>query len=215
MIITWIGQSCFKIQDKLGPEGVTLVTDPYDKATGLKVPNFEADIITISRDHTDHNNSSALRGEPFVIKIPGEYDVKGVMVQGIPSAHKDDSSADKENVIYRIEMDNLTIVHLGALGHVLSDEQLESLEGVDILLIPVGGGSGLDAKQAVEVVSQLEPRIVVPMHYKINGLKEPLDEVEKFIKELGVSPLSEEKLKISQKDLPQEGMSLFVLNPSN
>jgi L-ascorbate metabolism protein UlaG (beta-lactamase superfamily) len=112
-------------------------------------------------------------------------------------------------------MDGLTIAHLGDIGHTLSDEQLESLEGVDILILPVGGDYTLDAKKAVEVVSQIEPRIVIPMHYKIKGLNLPLDEVDKFNKELGISPVIEEKLKISRKDLPQEGMELFVLNPSN
>ena len=216
MIITWIGQSCFKIQDKVGPEGITLVTDPYDKSIGLKTPNFEANIITISHDHVGHNNAEALRGKPFVIDVPGEYDVQGILVQGIPSFHDDKVGIEKgENIIYRIEVDGITIAHLGDLGHSLSDEQLEQLEGVDVLLIPVGGVTTIDAKKAVEVVSQIEPRIVIPMHYKIKDLKENLDELDKFIKELGVNPINEDKLKMNKKDLPQEGMDLFVLSPSN
>ncbi|MBD3247904.1 hypothetical protein GF382_01280 [Candidatus Falkowbacteria bacterium] len=216
MIITWIGQSCFKIQDKVGPEGKTLVTDPFDKSIGLKAPNFESDVATVSHDHYDHNNVSSLRGEPFVIDSPGEYDVKGIMVQGIASFHDDKNGEERgENTIFRIEMDDLTIAHLGDLGHELTDEQLEELEGVDILLIPVGGVFTIDSKKAVKVVSQIEPRIVVPMHYKIKGLNENIDPVDKFIKELGVNPTNEEKLKINKKDLPQEGMELVVLVPSN
>jgi L-ascorbate metabolism protein UlaG (beta-lactamase superfamily) len=212
MIISYLGQSCFKLQDKLGPEGITLITDPFHKEIGLKVPNFEADIITVSHQHPDHNNIEALRGNPFIIDSAGEYDVKGVMMQGINSFHDAKEGAERGgNTIYRINMDDLTIVHLGDLGHILTDKQLEQLEGIDILLIPVGGCHTIDAKVAVEVIGQLEPRIVIPMHYKLPGMKTDNDPVEKFIKELGVEPKKEEKLKIAKKDLPQEGMDLVVL----
>lgn len=212
MIITWLGQSCFKIQDKVGPEGITVVTDPFDKTVGLKVPNFEAQVVTISHDHYDHNNAKALRGDPYVIDGAGEYDVKGVMVEGIESYHDDKKGEERgTNVMYRIELDDITVAHLGDLGHALDDKQLERLAGSDILLIPVGGVYTIDAKKAVEVVSQLEPRIVIPMHYKIPGLKIELDPVDKFVKELGLKPTEEEKLKINKKDLPQEDMELVVL----
>ncbi|MDD4901962.1 MAG: MBL fold metallo-hydrolase [Patescibacteria group bacterium] len=213
MMISYLGQSCFKLQDKLGPEGVTLVTDPFDKELGLKVPNFEADIVTVSHQHHNHNNAAALRGNPFIIDTPGEYDIKNVMVQGIKTWHDAKGGAERgENIVYRIEMDDLTIVHLGDLGHILTDEQLEQLDDVDILFIPVGGKVTLDAKAAVEVIGQLEPRIVIPMHYKLSGAKADLDAVEKFIKELGVQPRKEEKLKVAKKDLPVEGMELVVLD---
>lgn len=212
MIITWLGQSCFKIQDKIGPEGVTLVTDPFDKSTGLKVPNFEAQIVTVSHDHYDHNNVKALRGDPYLINCAGEYDVKGVMVDGIEAYHDEKKGAERGlNVIYRIEMDDIAVVHLGDLGHALEDSQLEKIAGVDILLIPIGGKYTIDAKKAVEIVSQVEPRIIIPMHYKIPNLKIDLDPLDKFVKELGIVPTEEEKLKISKKDLPQEDMELVVL----
>lgn len=212
MIITWQGHSCFKIQDKIGPDGVTLVTDPFNKETGLKVPNFEADIVTVSHNHDDHNNVAALRGNPFLIDCAGEYDFKGILVEGIDAYH--DGSQGKErgsNIIYRIEVEDISIVHLGDLGDVLDNAQLEKLAGTDILLIPVGGKYTLDAKKAVEVISQIEPRIVIPMHYKIDGLKYDIDPVDKFVKEIGVTPSYEEKLKITKKDLPQEDMELVVL----
>lgn len=213
MIITYIGHSCFKIQDKTGSEGATVVTDPFDKSVGLKVPNFDADIITVSHNHNDHNNIKAFRGQPFIIDGAGEYDVHGVIIEGIESYH--DSEQGKKlgkNVMYRIELDDITVAHLGDLGHILDNKQLEKLVGTDILLIPVGGKYTLDAKKAVEVVSQIEPRIVIPMHYKIAGSKIDVDGVDKFIKEIGVKPTEEEKLKISKKDLPQEDMELVVLN---
>lgn len=212
MMISYLGQSCFKLQDKLGPEGVTLVTDPFGKELGLKVPNFEADIVTVSHQHADHNNTGALRANPFIIDTPGEYDIKSVMVQGIESFHDTKNGAERgKNIIYRIEMDDLTLVHLGDLGHALTDAQLDQLDKVDILFIPVGGKYTIDAKMAVEIIGQLEPRVVIPMHYKLPGSKAELDPVEKFVKELGVQPKREEKLKLAKKDLPQEGMELVIL----
>jgi L-ascorbate metabolism protein UlaG (beta-lactamase superfamily) len=213
MIITWLGQSCFKIQDKIGADGVTIVTDPFDKKYGLKVPNFEANIVTVSHDHDDHNNVKSLRGNPFVITTAGEYDVQGIMVEGVESYHDEKQGAERgKNIIYRIEVEDITIVHLGDLGHVLDDKQLEKLVGADILLVPVGGKYTIDAKKAVEVVSQVEPRIVIPMHYKISGLKiDDIENVEKFVKEMGVKPTEEDKLKINKKDLPQEDMELVIL----
>ena len=216
MIITHIGHSCFKIQDKTGTEGITLTTDPYDKSIGLKVPNFESDIVTISHDHEDHNNAKALRGEPFVIDSAGEYDIKDISIHGVESYHDNEKGKSRgENIIYRIVMDDISIVHLGDLGHVLDNKQLEVLAGTDILLIPVGGKYTIDAKKAAEVVSQIEPRIIIPMHYKVSGLKYDIDGVDKFIKEMGIKPTEELKLKINKKDLPQEDMELVVLEMVN
>ncbi|MDP2944583.1 MAG: MBL fold metallo-hydrolase [bacterium] len=213
MIITWQGHSCFKLQDKIGPEGVIVVTDPFDKEVGLKVPNFEADIVTVSHQHHDHNNVSALRGAPFIIDCAGEYDFKGVLIEGIDSYHDEKEGAERGgNIIYRIEIDDISVTHLGDLGHILNDAQLEKLAGTDILLIPVGGKYTLDAKKAVEVISQIEPRIVIPMHYKTPDVKFDLDGIEKFIKEIGLTPTYEEKLKISKKDLPIEDMELVILS---
>jgi len=212
MIITWQGHSCFKIQDKIGPEGVTVVTDPFDKKVGLKVPNFEADIVTISHDHFDHNNAGALRGKPMVLDCAGEYDFKGVLVEGVDSYHDEKEGKERgHNIIFRIEIDDISITHLGDLGSPLNDTQLEKLVGTDILLIPVGGGYTIDAKKAVEIIAQIEPRIVIPMHYKIPGLKVDVEGVDKFVKELGIQATYEDKLKISKRDLPQEERELVIL----
>ena len=212
MHITWLGQSCFKLQDKIGPDGVLLVTDPYGDEIGLKMPRLEANIVTVSHGHFDHNNTDAIRGNPFIINTAGEYEIKGVFIEGVESWHDEKNGSERdENIIYRIEMEDISITHLGDLGHVLDTKQLEKLEGTDILLIPVGGKYTINAAKAVEVISQIEPRIVIPMHYKITGLKVDIDGVEKFIKELGLKPRNEEKLKITKKDLPQEDMELVVL----
>ncbi len=212
MILTWLGHSCFKMQDKAGPDGVTVITDPFDKETGLKLPNYEADIVTVSHDHHDHNNVGALRGNPFVINCAGEYDVKNVLIEGIDSYHDANNGSERgANLIFRFEIDDISVVHLGDLGQVLDSTQLEKLAGTDILLIPVGGKYTLDAQKAVEVISQIEPRIIIPMHYKTPDLKIEIEGVDKFIKEIGLTPSYEEKLKINKKDLPQEDMELVIL----
>ncbi len=214
MIISYIGHSCFKIQDKAGSDGVTAVTDPFDKKIGFKAPNFEADIVTVSHDHYDHGNVGSIRGNPFVIDSAGEYDKNGVAVQGIDSYHDVKEGAERgKNIIYRIDIDDMSVAHLGDLGHILGAKQLERLEGTDILLIPVGGKYTIDAKKAAEVVGQIEPRIVIPMHYNVKGLKvDGLDGVDKFIKEIGLTPTYEDKLRINKKDLPQEDTELVVLS---
>jgi L-ascorbate metabolism protein UlaG (beta-lactamase superfamily) len=212
MHLTYLGHSCFKIQDKIGSEAITVATDPYDKSIGLKPPHFEADIVTVSHDHYDHNNREAIKGEPFVVDAAGEYDIKGVSIEGVETYHDQNEGRDKGlNIAYRIEIDDISIVHLGDLGHILNEKQLERLGGADILLIPVGGKYTLDAKKAVEVVSQIEPRIVIPMHYKTRDIQLDIDGVEKFVKELGLKPREEDKLKISKKELPVEEMELWIL----
>jgi len=214
MYLTWLGHSCFKLQDKTGSEATVVVTDPFDpQFTGLKMPSLEADIVTVSHDHQDHNYLKAIRRPPFVIRAAGEYEVRGVAVEGVDSYHDDQEGAKRGgNVIYRLDIDDITVTHLGDLGASLSAKQLEHLEGTDILLVPVGGHYTLDAKQAVEVVNQIEPKIIIPMHYAVSGLKISLDEVDKFIKELGLSPVKEDKLKISRRDLPTEDMELVLLS---
>jgi len=194
-------------------KGITLITDPFDKSTGLKVPSLEADIVTVSHDHADHNNIKAIKGSPFVISSAGEYDYKDVGIVGVQAYHDGEhGKARGSNVIYRIEIDDISIAHLGDLAHTLDNEQLEILAGTDILLIPVGGKSTLDAKKAVEVISQIEPRIVIPMHYNVPGLTfTDLDGVDKFIREIGVQPTEEERLKISKKDLPVDEMKVVIL----
>jgi len=213
MLISYLGHSCFKLQDKTGSEGITLVTDPFGKNVGFKEPHFEADIVTVSHGHDDHNNTGAIRGNPFLIDSAGEYDVKGVSVEGVDSFHDDKEGKDRgKNIIYRISMDDLLIAHLGDLGQgALDTKQLEKLEGTDILLIPVGGKYTIDAKKAVEIISQIEPRIVIPMHYKVKDSRIDIDGLDKFVKEFGVKPREEEKLKISKKDLPQEDTELVIL----
>ena len=217
MLINWHGQSCFKIQG----DKATVITDPFNNEHGLKVPRLSGDIVTSSHDHGDHSNVKAVKGmgetEPFIVDGPGEYEVKNVFIYGISSFHDDKHGTERgSNVIYRFEIDGISLAHLGDLGHILESQQLERLEGVDILMIPVGGVYTIDGKQAVKIISQVEPRIVIPMHYHIPGLKvsKKIDTLDSFCKEIGVCPPNKEsKFKITKKDLPQEDLQVVLLEP--
>lgn len=210
MTITWYGQSCFKIQGK----EVILVTDPYDKSIGLRPPYIHADIATVSHQHYDHNNVKAIKGEPSVIDGPGEYETKGVEILGIQTFH--DKKEGKErglNTVYVIRIDDILICHLGDLGHLLTDKQLEDINGVDILFIPVGGVYTINALEAVKVIDAIEPKIVIPMHYKIPKLTIDLHKIDKFGIELGILKAKvEEKLVIKKKDMPSE-TKVVLLKP--
>jgi len=207
MTIQWYGHSCFKISTK--PEGrgsgedAVIFTDPFDKSIGLRPPQGKADIVTISHSHPDHNNPDALKGEPVVLDLPGEYSIKGVSITGVGSFHDKVQGAEYgHNVIFVIESEGVRFCHLGDLGMPLDKKQLEEVNGVDILAIPVGGPHSLDAKEAKTVVDQIEPKIILPMHYKIPGLKLKIGDEKGFCKEIGTCPREKmAKLILKKKDL--------------
>ena len=194
MEIAWFGHSCFRLKCKLA----SVITDPYDFNTvGLKRLKISGDVVTISHDHGDHNAANVVEGNPVVFWGPGEYEVKGVRIKGIKSFHDDKQGKERgRNTIYTYYMDGVTVCHLGDLGHQLTAEQVEEVGSVDILLIPVGGVYTIDASDAVEVVAQLDPKIVVPMHYQLPDLKFKLGEIDEFFKAYGQN-LSEPESKIS------------------
>lgn len=203
MVITWYGHSCFKIQS-----GETvLITDPFDKSIGLTPPRGQANIVTISHHHYDHDNLEALvAANPFVIDGPGEYETRGVNVMGLVTFHDNKQGGERgNNTAYLIEAEGIKICHLGDLGQEkLTNEQLEFINGVDILMIPVGGVYTIDGEQAVRIINQIEPRIVIPMHYKIPGLNIKLDGIDVFLKEMGMAKAQPvDKLTIKKKDLPE------------
>ena len=202
MKINWLGQSCFKIVTK----ETTIITDPFGKDIGLKPPHYEASLVTVSHDHNDHNNVSALRGTPFVVDGPGEYDLKGVFIWGIDSFHDNKDGKERGvNTIFIIEAEGMRICHLGDLGQKeLTDEQLEKIGEIDILMIPVGGVYTIDSEEAATVINQIEPKIVIPMHYKIPGLNIKIQGIEPFLKEMGTEKEVIEQLVIKKNDLPKE-----------
>lgn len=220
MIITWHGLSCFKIQTKNGDRETVIVTDPFDASAGIKMPrNIAADVITVSHKHPLHANTAEVgplneAKKPLVIDIPGEYEVGGTFVYGIQSVHDQKEGQERgSNIIFRFEAEGMSVGHLGDLGRQLSVEEMEKLENVDILLVPVGGGTTLPLKAMVEIVGELEPRVVIPMHYKLPEIKAPMEGADKFLRELGVGKSEpENKLKISRKDLPSEEMKVIILS---
>lgn len=216
--ITWAGQSCFQISISHGKDhSADIVIDPFDEKIGLKMPNFSADLLLVSHNHPDHSNVDHIKGKPFLIESPGEYEVGGVFVQGIPSFH--DASEGKErgtNTIYVIEAEDMRFCHLGDFGEKqLSDDQLEKIGQVDILMIPVGGTFTIDSSEAQKVIGQIEPKIVIPMHFALPKLDVTLDGVDKFLKAMGKKEIEpQDKLVIKQNALPKErDMEIVVLKP--
>lgn len=202
MEITWYGHSCFRLRDK----GITVVTDPYDQSIGYTLPKVRADIVTVSHNHADHNHVSGIKGAPKVVDGPGEYEIKGVFITGIPTFHDKKKGAQRGlNTVFLFEFDSLTVCHLGDLGHVPTQAQVEALNNVDILLIPVGRFGTIGPPQAAEVISLLEPKIVIPMHYKTKGLTIKLASVDNFLQEMGLKKLvPQESLKATMSTLPEE-----------
>ena len=200
MEITWYGMSCFRITER---KLATIVTDPFAPAIGLGELRLKSDVVTVSHDAPGHNHLHAVSGMEHTLDGPGEYEIGGVFVTGIATPSRTDKF---NNIVYLFNYNGLTIAHLGDIGDVPSQKQIEDLEMVNVLLVPVGAGSSLNAARAAELVSMLEPNIVVPMHYQLPGLAAPLEPLDKFLKEMGVSEAKREgSLKLTSADsLPQE-----------
>jgi L-ascorbate metabolism protein UlaG (beta-lactamase superfamily) len=202
MDITWYGHACFRLSER----GVTVVTDPPSDDLGYDRPRIRADVVTFSHDHPGHNNQVGFRGGPKFFDGPGEYEVKGVFITGIATYHDGRAGSVRgRNTVFVFDFDGLTICHLGDLGHVPSQSQVEALSDVDVLLIPVGGLHTIDASRAAEVISLIEPRLVIPMHYKTPVETARLQPVDKFLKEMGLAPMpSQPELKVTKSSLPEE-----------
>lgn len=227
MQIIWHGQACFQIISGRGKEEkLTIVIDPFSEEIGLKIPKLEADILLISHDHYNHNNKRAILGKPFLIEGPGEYEIKGVFIQGVEADH--DKSQGKERgkiTVFTIETEEMRLCHLGDFGQrELTPEQLEKIGDIDILMIPVGGIYTISAREASKVVSQIEPRLVIPMHYQLPKLKiypasktgggVKLESLNKFLQTMGQKVIEpQNKLTIKKKELPEEKMKIVILKP--
>jgi L-ascorbate metabolism protein UlaG (beta-lactamase superfamily) len=207
--VTWLGHGCFRLRGR----GAAVVTDPFPPSIGLKLSRLEADLVTVSHEHANHNYTQVVR-EAYEIHGPGEYEVAGISVIGVPTYHDAEKGAKRgPNTVYLIEIDDVRICHLGDLGHRLDDSEAEAISSPDVLLVPVGGRSAINAAQAAEVVRQLEPRFVVPMHYAIPGLKLELDPIDRFLKEMGVTA-SEPQPKLSvQASSGEYETKVVVLEP--
>lgn len=204
MDIIWYGQACFKLKGKLA----SVVIDPYDpEFVGLKPPkDLSADITLATHDHKDHNYFNLISAGTLKIQGPGEYEAKGVTVLGVGVYHDQQKGAERgRNTVYNVGIDGLNVVHLGDIGHTLTEDLVQEIGNTDILLIPVGSVYTIDAELASQIVSQLEPKIIIPMHYYLEGLKFELEGVDKFLKEMGaesVEPVN--KFSITKDKLPEE-----------
>jgi len=208
MEIVWHGHACFRLSER---HFSTVVTDPYHASIGLPVPKLRADIVTVSHDVPGHNNINAVKGRRKVLTGPGEFEIGSVFITGIRMDPKKKVNNNGHNTLFVFDFMGLTIAHMGALAYVPSTSQIENLGAVDIVMVPVGGGE-LSPSQAAEVISLIEPSIVIPMHFATSE-KEDLGSVDRFLKEMGVGetePLS--SLKISSSKLSEE-TQVVVLTP--
>jgi len=204
MYLYWYGQSSFKIQNK----EITILIDPYSsRQAGLRGPNFKADIIILSQEDLSRQAKKDIK-EGFLIDCPGEYEIRGVFVLG--------TKTKSNKIIYQIEIDNLKIGYLGDINQTLTDSELEKIDNADVLIIPVGDKkSTLGVKEAAEIIREIEPKVVVPSCYQIPGVKAQLEPLDKFLKELGTKKVeTDDKIKLSRKDLPETGTKVIVLKTS-
>lgn len=209
MEISWLGHSCFSIKGK----NSAVVTDPFDHIPGYQLGQPTADIVTISHQHVHHNYADGVGGKPWVIRGPGEYEISNVFVTGIGTYH-DTVKGEKrgKNIVYLIEIDEMRICHLGDLGHQLSSSQIEEISDVDILLIPVGGMTTIGAPVAAETINLLEPSIVIPMHFKLEGVDLALEPLGQFLKEMGLREATPQpKITINKSGFTKE-TQLIVLD---
>jgi L-ascorbate metabolism protein UlaG (beta-lactamase superfamily) len=215
MDITWYGHSCFRINER---GMASVVTDPYDPAVlGIDPGKLRADVVTVSCDDPAHNYLKAIRGKAFEITGPGEYEIGGVFITGVRiNGSKKKSDADGvRNTVYVIDYNGLTIAHLGELNSVPSQTEVEGLGEVNIALVPIGGRTSLNAAKAAEVISLLEPSVVIPMHYGMSNISVKLDPLSKFLKEMGLTAVeTEESIKFTSTSSMPEETRVMVLDLS-
>jgi L-ascorbate metabolism protein UlaG (beta-lactamase superfamily) len=185
-------------------KSTTVITDPYPPDLGYSLDKPDARVVTVSHDHPEHSYVEAVTGEPRIINRPGEYEVGGVLIIGLSTFHDAEKGAVYgRNTVFAIEIDEVSICHLGDLGHPLSSDQIEELGKIDVLLVPVGGRSTISASQAAALIRSIEPKIVIPMHYKTLTLTKDLDSVDKFLKEMGLTEaVPQPKINITRSSLP-------------
>jgi L-ascorbate metabolism protein UlaG (beta-lactamase superfamily) len=203
MEITWYGLSCFRLFER-GYSAA--VTDPYDhRVVGFEALKVRGDIVTVSHDAPGHNFTSGVKGKMHVIDGPGEYEIGGVFITAVQTNGQKRSSEDPRNTLYVFDYEGVTVAHLGDLRRVPTQAEIEALGNVHVALVPVGGGGGLTASKAVEVISLLEPGIVIPMHYSIPGCNLKLTHVDRFLKEMGLGDVPvQPSLKITNSSIPEE-----------
>lgn len=223
MDIIWHGHSFFEIHGKVNGNKIVVAIDPFDDKIGIKPKKTRANILIISHYHSDHSNKNIVSGfseenkkkEPFLIDEPGEYEVGGAKIKGIFSFHDKVQGKERgDNNIFIIEMEEIKVCHMGDFNEIeLSKEQAKEIVGVDILLIPVGGNFTISGKDAAKIVGQVEPKIVIPMHYKIPGVNLEIEDENKFLNVIGLKEKEKlNKLKIQKNELERkEGTEIVIM----
>jgi len=212
MKIKWLGHASFMITSETGTK---IITDPYVTTETLNYGEIKesADIVTVSHEHTDHSNVSAVKGNPEVVR--GTAKAKGIEFKGVPTYHDDAKGQQRgKNTILCFEVDGIRVCHLGDLGHQLSAQQVAELGRIDILLIPVGGFYTIDAKVAGQLCDRLKPKVVIPMHFRNDKCAFPVAGVDEFLKgKKGVSKLDTSEVEFKQAELPAT-TQIMVLKPA-
>lgn len=203
MEITWYGLSCFRITER---NFATVITDPYNNTIGLTLPKLKGDIVSQSHDSAGHNNIGAINGAQLTLTGPGEYELGNVFVNATASRGQ-----TPRNIFFLFDFDGLTVAHAGDIAKMPSQAQVEAMGEVNVLLLPVGGGSSLAGAQAAELVSLIEPNIVIPMHFKTDGMKLDLEGADRFLQEVGSADLEPQtSLKVSSSSLPEETQTVLL-----
>jgi L-ascorbate metabolism protein UlaG (beta-lactamase superfamily) len=209
MEITWLGHSCFRLR----VDDTVLMTDPFPASLGLRTDNRPVTIVTVSNTHPNHSNWQEVTGDPKVFSSPGEYEYSGISVRGVMTPLPAGTAQERRNVAYSIGLDNVNICHLGDIAEPLSPRQIDELSPVDVLLIPTGAGCTLDLERALQMLQDLSPKIVIPMHYSIPHVSVSLQGVDTFMRLMGISDVQPQpRLSVTASNLPQD-MRVVVLSP--
>ena len=202
MDIIWLGHSCFRLKSREG----SIIVDPYHEDLGLTLGKVSADVVLVTHDHAGHNNAKAVSGFRKIVSGPGEYEVRDIMINGIRTYHDNQKGELRgKNTTYLIRIDGVAVCHLGDLGHILSSSQVNEMDEVDVLLVPVGGESTIGAGEASEIIGLIDPRIVIPMHYQFDGIRSDLDTLDRFLREMGdAGAQSVARLVVSHSNLPED-----------
>ena len=185
MDITWLGHSCFRLHDA----DMVVVTDPYPTSVGLRIDNRPASVVTVSNAHPNHNNAESIEGDPKVFSNPGEYEYNGVTVRGVMTPLADGQPQEERNVAFSIEIGAINICHLGDISIPLTTRLIDELKPVDVVLVPTGGHCTIDMDQVYQTLQDLDAKIVIPMHYKTEGIKVDVDSIDNFVRRMGLDEI--------------------------
>ena len=182
MDITWLGHSCFRLHDA----DMVVVTDPYPASVGLRVDGRPASVVTVSNTHPHHDNTASIEGDPKVFRDPGEYEYNGVTARGVMTPLADDQPQTERNVAFTIEIGAINVCHLGDISVPMTTRMIDELKPVDVVLVPTGGHCTLDIDQVYQTLQDLDAKVVIPMHYKTDGINLDIDPIDNFVRRMGL-----------------------------